>query len=438
MSNNANNFNIIITNLKNGVYIKASATVEAALVMPLYIYAVMAVTYMMQIYQIRLEVDAALYNALREQNKYNYLNYVQKEKQNDEIINEKDININDTIVGSLSLHSVLIKNLGSEYAKEHNIKGGNSGIRIICYSYDSSTIQAAAEYSVKNPFDIFGIGYIKVVQEFTYEVWLGEKYAGDYGKDKDNTDSVFITRTGTVYHKTRNCTALNIDVKMVDFSQINNYRNKNGSIYYPCSKCKKYNNKNESSYEYVYVTDYGVRYHRDENCSEINRTIIEISRNKVTGMRACRLCAAVIIKEKKKLMENILLCINMMVLSVQDIMYKSLNVIILVILTITAVIYTAFNFNFSLPEIIAGICFVGALFGVSITFKCIGIGDVIVTFIVILIKGTVFAVFSFTMATLLLGIVNFIRLVKKEISVKSEIPFVPYLGICAMVTALCM
>ena len=100
----------------------------------------------------------------------------------------------------------------------------------------------------------------------------------------------------------------------------------------------------------------------------------------------------VIIKEKKKLMENILLCINMMVLSVQDIMYKSLNVIILVILTITAVIYTAFNFNFSLPEIIAGICFVGALFGVSITFKCIGIGDVIVTFIVILIKGTVFAV----------------------------------------------
>lgn len=259
MSNNANNFNIIITNLKNGVYIKASATVEAALVMPLYIYAVMAVTYMMQIYQIRLEVDAALYNALREQNKYNYLNYVQKEKQNDEIINEKDININDTIVGSLSLHSVLIKNLGSEYAKEHNIKGGNSGIKIICYSYDSSTIQAAAEYSVKNPFDIFGIGYIKVVQEFTYEVWLGEKYAGDYGKDKDNTDSVFITRTGTVYHKTRNCPALNIDVKMVDFSQINNYRNKNGSIYYPCSKCKKYNNKNESSYEYVYVTDYGVR-----------------------------------------------------------------------------------------------------------------------------------------------------------------------------------
>ena len=150
----------------------------------------------------------------------------------------------------------------------------------------------AVEYSVKNPFDIFGIGYIKVVQEFTYEVWLGEKYAGDYGKDKDNTDSVFITRTGTVYHKTRNCPALNIDVKMVDFSQINNYRNKNGSIYYPCSKCKKYNNKNESSYEYVYVTDYGVRYHRDENCSEINRTIIEISRNKVTGMRACRLCAA--------------------------------------------------------------------------------------------------------------------------------------------------
>ena len=93
-------------------------------------------------------------------------------------------------------------------------------------------------------------------------------------------------------HKIYSRPRIRIPKVILNKEGFNNYRNKNGSIYYPCSKCKKYNNKNESSYEYVYVTDYGVRYHRDENCSEINRTIIEISRNKVTGMRACRLCAA--------------------------------------------------------------------------------------------------------------------------------------------------
>lgn len=51
-------------------------------------------------------------------------------------------------------------------------------------------------------------------------------------------------------------------------------------------------------------------------------------------------------------------------------------------------------------------------------------------FIVILIKGTVFAVFSFTMATLLLGIVNFIRLVKGNLSKKRN-------SICAVSWNLC-
>lgn len=91
-----------------------------------------------------------------------------------------------------------------------------------------------------------------------------------------------------------------------------------------------------------------------------------------------------------------------------------------------------------LRALLLNILLIFVLYLTAFFLYCRGLGDVIVTLIVILIKGTVFAVFSFTMATLLLGIVNFIRLVKKEISVKSEIPFVPYLGICAMVTALCM
>ena len=86
--------------------------------------------------------------------------------------------------------------------------------------------------------------------------WLDDNWTAstfDHSLSAHYENTVLVT--GTVYHKTRNCPALYIDVKMVDFSQINNYRNKNGSIYYPCSKCKKYNDKNESSYEYVYVTD---------------------------------------------------------------------------------------------------------------------------------------------------------------------------------------
>ena len=55
------------------VYLPASATVEASLVIPIYIYAVLAVMYIMQILSVKSDMDRAVYNALRSMSKHAYM-----------------------------------------------------------------------------------------------------------------------------------------------------------------------------------------------------------------------------------------------------------------------------------------------------------------------------------------------------------------------------
>ena len=64
--------NFTLKNFKR--YVPASATVEAAFVIPLVIYAVAAVMFLLQVMAIKMHVSDALYNALRKFNTYSYVN----------------------------------------------------------------------------------------------------------------------------------------------------------------------------------------------------------------------------------------------------------------------------------------------------------------------------------------------------------------------------
>lgn len=56
--------------------IPASATVEGVLVIPVILYAVAAVMFLLQLISIRMHVNDALYNTLRKFNTYSYTSQV--------------------------------------------------------------------------------------------------------------------------------------------------------------------------------------------------------------------------------------------------------------------------------------------------------------------------------------------------------------------------
>lgn len=277
--------------------LKASATLEATLVIPLYVYAVLAVMFVIRLLNVYVDVDRAAYNTAREMCKYAYL---YDKQDNLGILNGQ-------------LYTSFMSNIGTSTGRDYYVVGGTPGFFLtssrVCDG--DSRIQINAEYTVKNPFDIFGIGIITVRQGVIAEAWLGEEKSGEwdgkasgginsgYENDSDpddNSDSedgeegekVYITPWGMVYHTTYECSLLDLSISLVSFDSLNERRNQSGGKYYPCESCCRH--ADTGTDDGVYITDYGDRYHSDRDCPGLKRTVKEVDIKEVSGMSACQKC----------------------------------------------------------------------------------------------------------------------------------------------------
>lgn len=127
---------------------------------------------------------------------------------------------------------------------------------------------------------------LKISHQYYGHAWIGYNYNRD-STYKDLTEYVFITETGSVYHRRADCTYLELSVYRVDHSEILSIRNKDGGIYYQCEICGDKVGKD------CYLTDYGNRYHSSPVCSGIKRTVFRILLEEAfaQGKRACSKCS---------------------------------------------------------------------------------------------------------------------------------------------------
>lgn len=105
-----------------------------------------------------------------------------------------------------------------------------------------------------------------------------------FGKQHTEEDMVYITPTGTVYHKDRGCHYLDLSISSVTLQELTSKRNKDGSKYYKCAYCPK------RVLDLVYIADYGTRYHTSVCCSELTRTVEAVPISQVGKRHACSKC----------------------------------------------------------------------------------------------------------------------------------------------------
>lgn len=269
-------------------YLCASATVEASIVIPLFIYAVMMVVYLIHMESVRQSINTAMYSDIRKLSEYAYVCNQFKDNYSYKTDKNTDKTIENIIKSGLSdavAKKILIDELGSDFAKNNGIVGGNDGISLIKSEIlrSDSKIKLVVSYKIKNPFDIFGTGAVNVEESFVANAWLGEDHI-QRQKGNSSEESVYITVSGKVYHKDRACTYLNVSVNPISRANIENTRNKSGGKYYPCEKCGSGNSLQ------LYITDYGERYHTSINCSNLKRTVIKIPLEKTDGRKPCSKC----------------------------------------------------------------------------------------------------------------------------------------------------
>ena len=247
----------------NGVF-----TLEAAVVVPLLATFFVTILFFFRVMQVQLTVENAL-------NRTGRLLAVYAAGENSGQVIEK--------TGTVVATAFLVKELKGEPVIEEYVRGGTFGIYLFRSSFQGTDIHLAAQCYMKLPVELLGKKTVKLSWDVVCRKWTG----WEAGNGEDESDPiVYVTETGTVYHRTEMCTYLNLSITSVDTGTIEQQRNANGGKYYACERCIR----SETLPECLYITEQGNRYHASLDCSGLKRTVQKIHLSEVGGRKPCSRC----------------------------------------------------------------------------------------------------------------------------------------------------
>lgn len=257
--------NLFISRERASVFTsQGSITLEAAIVVPLFFYAILCVAYLMEMMAIQTTMRNALYSAGKQLAEKMYL---------------------EAVVTTDEIEQNIIENVGVEKLEDSMIVGGSGGINCSDSVINRSTgeLNLRLQYQVDIPFVIFQIAPILQEESLRVKGWTG--YVSGV-ENISNTNIVYVAETGLVYHKDSECTYLDLSIRQVSVPSLENLRNQNGGKYFACEFCSK---KNTGKW-HCYITDYGTRYHMSLECKKIQRNVYAIPIDEAYGLGGCSKC----------------------------------------------------------------------------------------------------------------------------------------------------
>ena len=222
--------------LSPGRPLSGSITVETALVLPIFLFAMLSVMYLTDAVRISADNTARLSEQAYTYAKYAYL-------------------------GNRAA------DMGGLSAAVDIINGGDDIIDLV------------QRYTIDVPFDLldtYDPGIIDRVRVRAFTGYDNAKHGGI--SDKPPDELVYVTEYGSVYHRSLGCSHLRFNIRSADSSRISSERANDGSRYYPCEHCAS----KGGTPALLYITDDGNRYHTTLSCPDLKRTIREVPLSEVS------------------------------------------------------------------------------------------------------------------------------------------------------------
>lgn len=220
-------------------WVRASLTVEAALVIPFCLLCLLSFSVLFQMLQKQQAVQLELFKAVQS-------------------------------YAALGTKASTVRSLLQEQI-------------VLRWEDDTSRRVVSAEYSMNIPFIGSRFTGMRRYQQMVFDDYSGVSMAGGEGME-----FVYITPRGTVYHVSRECTYLRNLIQEIGVAQVDRYRNSTGAKYYPCEGCCHAVRPEEK--RNVYITRYGTRYHSTLQCPKWKRTIRKVRKEQTGTMPACSKC----------------------------------------------------------------------------------------------------------------------------------------------------
>lgn len=189
------------------------------------------------------------------------------------------------VIPTSSMERELVALIGADRLERSFVVGGSSGLD--CSNskkyWNTTIMDLSVCYKIEIPILLFRIPVAAKEEKIRIKGWTG--YEVKQTDAIENT-MVYVTDYGIVYHMDRNCTHLDLSIRAVEQSEVSNLRNLSGGSYQACTSCVRRMDAKQK----VYVTDYGERYHSTLDCSGLKRSIYVISLTDVHGLGGCSKC----------------------------------------------------------------------------------------------------------------------------------------------------
>lgn len=246
---------------------KGSMALEGSMVFPVFLFFMMTVLLSLEAVRLQSNVREALYQAGSEKA---FMGYLVKY-------------CNGTDVDAAASVRAYMEEQSNPYLC---VSGGAEGIKV----QDSSCVETngfvclKVNYGLKPFISWIPIGEALFEDEFFSHAWTGFSGNEMVSKSEEQDIYVYITKTGSKYHFSPDCSYLRIPISAIDSSGIAGVRNSSGGKYYACEKC------GSSEAGLVYITSDGSRYHSRADCSSLKRTVYMIPISKASGYTPCSKC----------------------------------------------------------------------------------------------------------------------------------------------------
>ena len=255
-----------------------SLTLEAAITFPLFLMILTAFLSFFSIMTVELKIQNAMHHAGKQLAAYYYaLDALQSDEG-------KEQNLAQELGESLVIYAVSETVVRSQIMNEAGdipatvVSGGSDGLSFLGSRFDeaSQDVVIHVSYQMVIPFLPPGLTAVQVAHQCRHRAWTGSN------EDLSAQEQyVYVAENGTVYHTSAACSYLKLSISQVRYDDIGSKRNSGGGKYYPCEYCGNLGGT------WVFITNYGDRYHFNRNCSRLKRGIRCIPISEVNGLPLC-------------------------------------------------------------------------------------------------------------------------------------------------------
>lgn len=262
---------------------RGSMTVEAAIVLPVFLFFLLNLLWIIEIYSLHSTLLSALRETGRELSVYAYAY--------DRIVNEEEDEGLEAFIEDVAFSYLYVKGrveslAGKDYLDNSPLTYGKEGLLYVESSIlqQDDIIDLVVTYQVSPLVNIAGFRSGRFYSRYYGRAWTGYEVR-DEAENGENAVYVYIAENAKVYHISKECSHIRLSIAESGLWEIAELRNESGSRYLPCELCV------EDGQGRLYITASGDRYHQVLSCSGLKRTVTQMLRSEAEKQyRMCTRC----------------------------------------------------------------------------------------------------------------------------------------------------